>query len=145
MTTIYEHSNLSKAEYPPKSTKKRQTATPNCKHPTKPEGYIGKDGRYVCTNTDGMKAWLKCAKKHGSCFGLTYHPGEKNTFWNDKKAEYEYSAQKWESANMIRSMFKIKDNVYKDCNDKVYDINNPYITNDKESKNIYFLEEGLLP
>ena len=122
------------------------TAKTGHNHPTKPQGYFDKDGKYVCTNKEGMKAWLKCAKEHGSCCGLTYHPEEKHLILPDKKAEFGYSTKIWENANMIRSMFNIKLEVLKECNDPIYDINNPFRTkNTQPEKIIYFYEDGIQP
>ena len=118
------------------------------KHPTRPEGYYDNNGKYVCTNKSGMKAWLQCAKKNGSCSGLTYHPAEKNLIFPDKKAEYGYSAKKWDNANKIRSMFNLKDGVLHECNDYIneHNISTPFRTKDSDKeKIIYFYEEGILP
>lgn len=115
-------------------------------HSTKPQGYFDENGQYVCTNRKDMKAWLECAKKHGSCNGVTYYPAEKHLIFPDKKAEFGYSARIWDNANMIRSMFNIKPEVLKECNDPIYDINNPFRTkNTQPPKIIYFYEDGILP
>ena len=117
-------------------------------HPTKPEGYYDKNGKYVCTNKSGMKAWLECAKKNGSCSGLTYHKGEKNLIFPDKKAEYGYSAKKWDNANMVKSMFNLKDGILHSCNSYINEnnINVPFRTKDSQpEKIIYFYEEGIMP
>ena len=120
----------------------RKTATPNCKHPTKPEGYVGNNGRYVCTNKTGMKAWLECAKKNGTCCGLTYHPGETHFIFPDKKAEFSYKPRKWENANMMRSMFNLKDGEIHRCQSHISSANE---NEPLGGSTIYFYEEGILP
>ena len=134
-------------EIPPTTSGKKPSAKVH-NHPTKPEGYYDNNGKYVCTNKNGMKAWLQCAKKNGSCSGLTYHQGEKHLIFPDKKAEYGYSVRKWDNANMIRSMFNLKDGAIHECNPYISEknVNEPLRTNNSENeKIIYFYEDGILP
>ena len=130
----------------PKITQSKAATPQKHNHPTKPEGYYDNNGKFVCTNKSGMSAWLECAKKNGKCSGLTYYPEEKHLIFPDRKAEYGYSVRKCDNANMVRSMFNLKDGILHECNPYIGEnnVNNPFRTKDSDTeKIIYFYEDGI--
>ena len=108
-------------------------------HYHKVEGSYQGDN-FVCSNKKDVKKWLKCAKKNGSCNGITYTPESTYLLFLKHPATYTYKTRPSDTPQSVREMFNLKDGALRRYDDYIFDIHEPY-----QGRVITFAEEDILP
>lgn len=118
---------------------KQKSTKPSHKHVTKAEGRYQGDN-FVCTNKKDVKKWLECAKKNGSCDGITYTPESSYLLVFTHPATFSYKTKPGDTPQSVREMFNLKPGALKRYDDYIFNIHEPY-----QGKVVTFAEEDILP
>ena len=108
-------------------------------HSHKAEGNY-KGDNFVCSNKKDVKKWLDCAKKNGSCDGITYTPESTYLLFFKRCATYTYKTRPGDTPQSVREMFNLKEGALRRYDNYIFDIHESY-----QGRVITFAEEDILP